>query len=211
MNKLHLIPAELRDRAHADFEAGDVLGAIGWASNTDRLALVVHNMDAIKSHGLYERALLDAFCATRTNHARFPLEALRFFFQLADRERLRAESDPLPGPGPFTVYRGVAGHGRGRRLRGLSWTGSVGCAAWFAHRFEAHLPDPAVVCTTVTASDVLAYLGPSGRDEAEYVLLLAPGHPVQRVRVDTKRLAAERGAEIVASNRGALHELKGGA
>jgi len=61
------------------------------------------------------------------------------FFQ-ADRARLRALGDALPGPGPFTLFRGVAGRGAKRRVRGLSWINAMR-PVWDSRRsIERSLP-----------------------------------------------------------------------
>jgi hypothetical protein len=99
--------------------------------------------------------LLDSF--VRTNHAHWALSELHELFQSADRKALRAAGDPLPGPGPFTVYRGVSGEEpEERRIRGLSWTTSVDRAREFAERFDG--PDPAVYEAVIKARHVLAYV-----------------------------------------------------
>jgi hypothetical protein len=84
----------------------------------------------------------------------------------------------LPGPGPFTLYRGVAGYTNARRIRGTSWTGTLERATWFAHRFL--LPNPAVYKAEVEAAYVLAYVG-SHRNEDEYIVLLPPSVKVERL------------------------------
>lgn len=166
------ILANLRGRAAAALDAGDVDGFLGLASNEHRLALVAYNQSVLQG-GLYERALLGAFIETRTNNAGWSVPALRDLFATADRERLRAAGDPLPGAGPFTVYRGVAGRGRARRVRGLSWTTSQERAQWFAARFAAlALADPAVYQVVIIEGDVLAYV--NDRQEEEFVILLPP-------------------------------------
>ena len=93
---------------------------------------------------------------------------------MADSERLRACGDPLPGHGPFTIFRGVAGRGSARRVRGLSWTGSQERAEWFAQRLARILPNPAVFKVTVSEADVIAYVhsGKQGRGEEEFIVLL---------------------------------------
>jgi len=98
--------------------------------------------------------LLDAFISTRSNNRNFGLENVRWMFERADRRRLREAGEVLPGHGPFTLYRGVAGVGRARHVRGLSWTDSLECAKWFAQRFG--LQKPAVYRVMVNSSDVLA-------------------------------------------------------
>ncbi len=98
-------------------------------------------------------------------------------FQSADRARLRAEGDPLPGHGPFTIYRGVAGDEPVRRVCGLSWTASLEMAREFAERFA--LPDPGVYQITVEESNVLAYVNAKG--EEEFIVLLPESAEPARV------------------------------
>src|SRR5215472_5448409 len=119
------IPFSLRADAVAALASGDVVGFLITASNEDSMHLVYMNASFLKQRGLYERALLQAFMATRVNNHTWPQEDLVDLFLEADQLQLRALGDPLPGSGPFTVYRGVAGRGRARRVRGLTWTGSI--------------------------------------------------------------------------------------
>lgn len=165
---LEPIPPPLRDRAVEALDAGDVVGFLVTASNESSLDLVFWNQAHLQARGVYERGLMAAFIATRTNNHGWPLDHLRLLFELADRDRLRNEGDPLPGTGPFTVYRGVAGHGLARRVRGLSWTASPEQAAWFAGRLELH--DPAVFRVTVDENRVLAYS--NERYEQEFIVSL---------------------------------------
>jgi hypothetical protein len=64
------------------------------------------------------------------------------------------------------VYRGVAGYGEHRRVGGISWTGDLERAKWFAARWDLH--DPAVYTVTVSKSTLLSYL--DQRKEDEYLL-----------------------------------------
>jgi len=92
------------------------------------------------------------------------MEELRKLFASCDAEKLRAAGQPLPGEGPFVVYRGVAGIGRRRRAKGFSWTQSLDAACWFAVRFD-DFENPAVYTTTFNPEDVLYYV--NDRDEQE--------------------------------------------
>ncbi len=165
---LEPIRPKFRYKAIAALEEGNSTGFLIGASNEDSLSLVYKNIFLLRDRGLYEKTLLDAFIATRTNNHGCRLDTLRLLFDIADRDRLLAAGDPLPGPGPFTIFRGVAGKGRARRVRGLSWTGSLEKAQWFARRL--YLPDPAVFQVTVSIEDVLAYS--NEREEQEFIVLL---------------------------------------
>jgi len=165
---LEPIPPKFRYKAIAALEEGNATGFLLPASNEYHLHLVYRNHGALLKRGIYETALFDAFINPRVNNRHWPMDDLRFMFEIADRDRLRAAGDPLPGPGPFTIFRGVAGKGPARRVRGLSWTGSRKKALWFARRL--YLPDPAVFQVTVSIEDVLAYS--NEREEQDFTVLL---------------------------------------
>lgn len=102
-------------------------------------------------------------------------------FALADRDLLLSAGDPLPGPGPFTIFRGVSGRTQARRIRGLSWTGSLERAQWFADRGEYFgLADPAVFQVTIDADSVLAYS--DERNEQEFIVMLPDSAKPVRVK-----------------------------
>jgi hypothetical protein len=177
---LEPIQPDLRDQAVAALEDGDVLAFLNCADNTAGLYLVDRNAAQLRARELYEAALLAALTDTRTNNHEWSMRALRQLVERADRARLRACGDPLPGPGPFTLYRGVAGTGAARRVRGLSWTNDLAKARWFANRAQlVGLVDPAVVRTTVAEPDVLACT--NDRKEREFIVLLPARTRVVRV------------------------------
>ena len=128
------------------------------------------------------------FTGRKHNHRHRHEETLDLLFNYADRTRLLAAGDPLPRPGPFLLYRGVAGTGKARRIRGYSWTSSLNIACWFATRLD--LPSPAVHTASVLAEDVLAYY--QGRDEQEFIckpkqfarVKIARGEIVERAKRD---------------------------
>jgi hypothetical protein len=178
---LEPIPHILREDARAALESGDVIGFMCKVSNEHSLELVYFNHKFLIQMGLYEVALVHTFIATRTNNFRWPLHELRFMFATADRPRLRAAGEPLPGPGPFTIFRGVSGTGAARRVRRISWTTSEERARWFALRHN--LPNPDVFRATVHEADVLTYT--NGRSEQEFIVLLPErNRPVRLPRVD---------------------------
>jgi hypothetical protein len=163
---LDVVSPVLRAQTVEAFEQGDAICFVMGVENHNSLGLVFDNCGALLARGIYEKCLVEAFIGTRTNHHNWHRGVLEWMFSIADRDKLRAAGDPLPGDGPFALYRGVAGRGRARRLRGMSWTSSLPCACWFATRFDfAH---PAVLSLTVNASDVLCY--DDNRGEAEFIV-----------------------------------------
>ncbi len=147
---------------------GDVDELLCLLDNTRELSFVCDNLQWLKALGKYEHALFNAYVDTRLNFSRWQLSWLRFLFSNADRPALLAAGGPLPGPGPFVVFRGVAGCGAKRRLRGISWTADRDKAIWFAKRFAATgLAGPAVFQTEVEAARVFAYT--NDRSEQEFL------------------------------------------
>jgi hypothetical protein len=168
---LHVVPEFARETCEAAFAKGDAAGFLLSTDNELGLRLVFDNLSQLRERGIYEEALLRALTGSRTNNHRCPQDRLDLLLDAADREKLRAAGDPLPGPGPFTAYRGVAGHGRSRRIRGLSWTLSLEKAQWFARRGErSGLAKPAVFTAEIPKENVVAYC----RDRDEEELLVWP-------------------------------------
>ena len=165
--KLNLRAAEpqLINQARQAFEEGDSRGFVGCAPSQARLLFVADNVIPLQAKGIYEPCLLTAFVATRVSNWEWPEKALDFLFRSADRAKLRAAGEPLPGEGPFLIYRGVAGTGAARRLRGYSWTDSLDRACWFATRWD--LPDPEVLTAEVQKDEIFAYV--DDRGEREFV------------------------------------------
>jgi hypothetical protein len=155
----------------------------GSTRSTLSIQLIQENVSVLRARGVYERALLRAFIETA--HAMTSLPDLKRLFEAADRRRLRSAGDPIPGPGPFTLYRGVAGLEPHRRVRGLSWTRAIDQARWFAAERgcrEAEwtsCPDPAVYRVTVDERHVLAYS--NAEEEDEFIVLLPDGMAPERV------------------------------
>jgi hypothetical protein len=172
---LHLVRKE--------FDAGNP-GLIHYTSNQWSLAVVFTNVRALKAKGIYEECLVRAYVGSRTNNRAYTMDDLFLLFGMADKSKLRSAGDPLPGPGPFRVYRGVAGVGRSRRVRSFSWTGSLDVACWFATRYPK-LESPAVFQMDVQADYVLFHS--SDRSEDEFVCV--PG-AVKRVKMTGDEMAA---------------------
>jgi len=166
---LNLIDKRFRAQSVAALDAKNVVLFLFGAKHGNQrwVDIVLYNARQLKARGLYEQALLEAYIGTRTNHADWDFDDLANLFGIADRDRLRAAGQPLPHDGPFTLYRGAAGRGEQRCVRGISWTGDLERAKWFASRWE-DLHDPAVYTVTLPKSTVLAYV--DERKEDEYLL-----------------------------------------
>jgi hypothetical protein len=182
LNTLWLNPIEdeSRDKSVSALRNGDALGFLVNAASGSWISLVSRNHVFLVLLGLYERALLQAFTSTTNNHNMVPQSVLRYLFQVADRQRLRDASQPLPGCGPFTVYRGVAGQGAQRRVRGFSWTSSLDMAWRFAKRYP-WIHNPAVHKAIVDEAQVLAYW--NKRKEQEFIVM---ADNLELVRVDER-------------------------
>ncbi len=170
---LSLVDMVLREQAREAFAEGDAAGLLICVGNHDALAFVTGNIAPLCDRGIYEQALLDAFTGARCNHAHWPIGAIHTLFHFADSERLRGAGQPLPAGEKFTVFRGVSGAGRQRRISGLSWTLDFSRACWFAVRLE--LDDPAVYSAVVPREIVLCYC--NERHEQEVVCRPAPSAP----------------------------------
>jgi hypothetical protein len=170
-------------QAFRDHHETDIEGfLVRWFSSTSALDFVIDHHHELKSVDLFERALLFAWIHAKTNVRNWSRGFTRGIFEgLCDRGRLFAAGDPLPGTGCFTIYRGIAGTGAARRIRGISWTAlperARWFAAWYAGRFK--LPNPSVYRTVVEQKDMLAYS--NARGEQEFLVLLTSNHKIQVV------------------------------
>jgi hypothetical protein len=183
---MSLIPEVFREGAEQAWMQRDVAQILCYIDNLDCLAFVVDNLRSLKIAGLYEEALLDAYFITRVNHHRWELGALQMIFEVADRKVMLGLCEDIPTPLPCTIYRGVSGRGRNRRVRGLSWTLDFEQAKWFATRYK-ELPSPAVYQYTVK-DDRYIYAYSNDRQEQEVVCLL-PRHAKPKLvwGTDSKR------------------------
>ena len=166
-----------RRRAREAFDAGDAAQFLVCADNMAGLDLVSVNRDRLVSKGIFENALVLALTRCRINNHHLPVAELDGLISHADPNRLRAAGAPLPGPGPFTLYRGVAGRGAARRVRGYSWTSSLEKATWFARRFG--LDDPAVFRVVASSGWVLVYF--KERGEEEFLVRIPGDAEVRRI------------------------------
>jgi hypothetical protein len=170
---------ELIKQARECWEKGDVFGVMSCMPYSANLAFVFDNMDSLVRMGKYEECFLRAYSRIKTNLSNWDMGALKLLFDHADKVKLRKAGDPIPEQEIFTLYRGVSGNGKQRRVHGFSWTSSPNTAAWFAKRFlDLGLSDPAVYIVTVTNGSILACL--NGRNENEYLLgLPLPVKPIR--------------------------------
>lgn len=183
------------DTAVACLAARDAEGFVDYAEGfrdedgrPQQLRLMDRYVSLLRDFDMFEKALLHAYqCNSVNNHSNYDYDALSRLLEAADPEKLRAAGQPAPGPGPFTLYRGVAGRGRARHVQGFSWTGSLGVAGSQAEILG--LPDPAVFRAVVPRSCVLAYvLG----EEDEYLVRLPTSARPKRVPESEWRPALER-------------------
>lgn len=114
------IPEHLHESAMRCIAEGDVEGFLFLTCSPGRMGFFIDNEVPLWEMGLYEKGLLFAFTSVTMDNRHFPLHQIRRLFRMADRERLLAAGDPLPGKGPFTIYRGVSGRGSKRWIRGMS-------------------------------------------------------------------------------------------
>ena len=174
-------PLSCRDSALKALVNRDASGFLTLVDNCYSVEITWLNQGVLLQLGILEDAFFNAMVRTRTNN-RGDYALIDSLVERLDRARLRDAGDPLPDSGPWTIYRGVAGHGKARRVRGYSWTKNQDKAAWFANRGVVFgLPDPAVFCTTVQEPEILFYS--NGREEEEFCVNLPPGHPVKRVKL----------------------------
>jgi hypothetical protein len=147
------------ERIREAWEKDDIEEVLMWLGDENRMGFVVDNHYILRKNGFYETALLDAYMGVRINYSHWQLSLLRFLFANADIEKLRKLGDPIPDKDTFTLYRGVSGRGRKRRVNSFSWTESPNTAAWFATRFNDYgIGDPAVFTITVPNESIMAFI-----------------------------------------------------
>jgi hypothetical protein len=181
------------DKVSKAFEQGNAIGFVGCAYSTHgMLALVWDNIPALRDRGIYEAALVEALIGCKGNNRGWSISALKTLFHFGDRKKLLAAGQPLPGAGPFTVYRGVSGEKPFRRINSLSWTSSLDVACWFAKRNA--LKDPAVYRAKLNADDVFCFK----QDRGEMEFIGCPRscklHPMTATEIDA---SAQRRSKLI--------------
>jgi len=177
-NNLARVPGFIQERAKECLKASDLLGVLSTMDNKERLFFVEENLLFLLDTGILEQAVIDVWSGLRVNSVRTE-STFEFLFGFCDRQKLKACGDPLPGPGPFTLYRGRSGKGPARRIRGFSWTASFERAQRFAER--PGLPDPAVYEVQAPESWILAYLNQGFRSEEEFIVEVPTEANIMRV------------------------------
>ena len=170
------------ERTMEAWEEGDIEEVLMYLGDENRMDFVSDNWFILREKGFYETALLNAYTSIRINYIQWSLSHLKWLFRAADIEKLRKAGDSIPDKPTFTLYRGVSGNTRKRRVNSFSWTESPNTAAWFATRFKDYgLGDPAVFTITAPNENIMAcYME---RNEAEYLVKLPLPMKPKRLKV----------------------------
>ena len=174
--KLGAMCSGLHSLALEAWARGDMSGVLGRMSSDRYWDFMADNLTPLIAKGLLEEAFVHAYTGVRVNLGPY-YSVVSAVVEFSNPDKLRDLGDPFPPGAPWTVYRGVSGRGRARRVRGYSWTIDRDKAQWFANRF-ASLGNPAVFSTTIEQNNVLFYT--NGRKEQEFVVALPRKHPVKR-------------------------------
>lgn len=161
---------------------GDIPSFMMVAGGHRHLAVVIDRVQELKRAGVLEKALIHGWTSHNTTHKGFQEGLLKMLWKLCDKkvvDGLRTMQVELP----TTVYRGVYGVGRKRRIKDLSWTLDPNIAAWFATRFGKE--DPRVFSTVVDAENFL--FATDERNEKEVVMVPSK---VTRMKWDKAELQA---------------------
>jgi hypothetical protein len=144
--------ATLQETMASKLALGDVQGWLACDDSDSGMKHVWDNRFVLRTMGLYEHALILAVqCGTW--HRRADRRAM---FDFGSRPALRLAGNPLPPGDRFTVYRGVAGEGHDRLVRGYSWTLDKYVARLFAQLFGG--PNPQLYETMIEERHVLTYI-----------------------------------------------------
>jgi hypothetical protein len=167
----------LQKRMEEAWVNDDPAGCLVAMSNMEYFDFFYMHFEYLLGSDHYEEVLFQAITMPSVNLQHIPLEDLRTALKIANRDKMRKFGDPLPGDGPFTIYRGISGKGRARRKKGISWTASLEKAKWFANRF--YMEKPMVYQTTISANFVYTYS--NKRKEEEFICLIPDNQKLKRV------------------------------
>lgn len=179
MFDLSSIDSALLDLAIQAINERDAERLLSYLDNTKHFDFLWSNQKAFHACGLFERAVVEAWTSTRTNHV-WRYAEWHFLFSCADASRLKTAGDPMPACN--SLYRGIAGQGVYRRPFGFSWTADMEKAQWFARRLS-RLSNPHVIeIPWPSDNEILFYSDQRG--EQEYVLRLdGPPKGTKRHRI----------------------------
>jgi len=158
---------EYTEEGKRKFErTGDVRALFSFIDNHKKMAFVVDNHAQLKKMEIFEKALLEAYVSTNGNNFNISSEVINLLFATADKQKLFYIGNPLPeDKNIYKLYRGVSGNGSARRKYGISWTGSLDKAIWFAKRYG--FEKPIVYQAQVPKENIYAY--DNDRNEDEYL------------------------------------------
>jgi len=186
-----------------DFEDGNAAFFVSGAyASGGTLALVCDNVQALLDRGIYEAALVEGFVGCKGNLREWKTSVIELLFKKGDWSKPLSQGSRLPGPGPFTVYRGVSGEGEARKPRGLSWTLSIDVACKFALGMcPQH--DPAVYEGQIDVKDIYCYYTRRG----EYEIIGRP-RVVRRLKLSLEEMRARRDRLVSREERRRRAKLK---
>lgn len=164
-----LVPRHFREPARRAYAHRLTAETLAPLSPVDRLPFVERNAEALVEDGLYEEMLYTAWITgPRSGWA----ERLgRRLFARADRSRLRALGQPLPGPRrSYTLYRAAGLGEKSNSEFGVEWTLSLDTAtrSLLAEDLGHPVDDLAIYTAEVGADEILLYL--NRRGEARVVV-----------------------------------------
>jgi hypothetical protein len=176
---LNLVPPVLHDRLYQALATHDADTLLTLLPRAHALDFLQFNTEQLGRAGIFEKVLLAAYAGARDIlYSPVSDRELARLLDKANRLLLRAAGNPLPGRGPFTLYRGVDYRGPHRLVRGFSWTPSFEEAQRLAGRDDFD-GDPSVYRVEAEDAWVLACLDQGGQHE--FLLKLPATAKVQRV------------------------------
>lgn len=203
---LDAVPDERHARIKETFEDGDGDSLSAFAYPNGALQFVADNSEFLMRHGFYEQNLFIAYKSYTPNreplsssteadrgiqketnpilfyaNKSYPQSMLWELFETADRDRLLAAGDPLPGDEPFTIYRGTPSARCKESVRGLSWSGERAIAENFAKTIYGQsaerFNDPGIFTTTVFRKHLYCYCD----FEMEFLVKMSPDLEITRI------------------------------